>query len=89
MNTNAIDKIIKELSYRDYIATWKKYPKSFIDYYRGTTNKKPRKYYPFTYVLGIETEEALSIKKDYIAGIIDENAYKAYCLKFNLLNREA
>ena len=89
MNTNAIDKIIKELSYRDYIAAWKKYPKTFIDYYRGITNKKPRKYYPFTYVLGIETEEALSIKKDYITGIIDENEYKAYCLKFNLLNQEA
>lgn len=89
MNTNAIDKIIKELSCRDYIAAWKQYPKSFIDYYKGYTNKKPRKYYPFSYVLGSDTEEALSIKSDYIAGIIDENTYKAYCLKFNLLSQEA
>ena len=89
MNTNAIDKILKELVYRDYIRAWKQYPKSFIDYYRGYTNKKPRKYYPFSYVFGSDTEEALSIKKDYINGNIDENEYKAYCLKFNLLNREA
>ena len=89
MNTNAIDKIIKELSYRDYTAAWGKYPISFIPYYKGIVTRKPRNYYPFTYVLGIETEEALSIKKDYITGIIGENEYKAYCLKYNLLSREA
>ena len=78
MNTNAIDKIISQLAMKD-----------FLRYNPRTKAGKPKykKHHPYT--LSPETNEAREIKAKYIAGAIDENEYKAYCLKFNLLNQEA
>ena len=83
-NTNAIDKIIKELATRDYKSAAKTYPKAYKEYNAGIRTRKPRGYYQFSYSLGIETEAALQVKNDYAKGIITESEYKAYCLKYNL-----
>lgn len=73
MNTSAIDKIIKELAYKDYLA-----------YNPKLKNGKPKykKHRPYT--LSPETNEARETKNDYISGKISEAQYKAYCLKYNL-----
>lgn len=86
-NTNAIDKIIKELSTRDYRAAWEKYPRSYKRYYNGMISRKPRGYIQFAYTLGADTEDALTVKKDYVAGKVTESEYKAYCLRYNLSTR--
>lgn len=78
--TNAIDKIIKELSYRDYKAAWNKLTKSQKERYK---NGK----YHFNYSLGQDTKEAIEIKNEYLKGKINEEQYKAYCLKYNLATR--
>ena len=71
-NYNAIDKIISELALQDYK--------------RVNANKKPMaKNKPYS--LGRETIEALEIKKQYSNDGITEEEYKAYCLKYNLINR--
>ena len=77
MNTNAIDKIIAQLAMKDYLA-----------YNPRKKDGKPKykKYHPYT--LSPETNEARSIKAMYLDGTIEENEYKAYCLRFNLLNQE-
>lgn len=75
INTNAIDKIIKELAYKDYLQYNPRKKDGRLKY---------KKYRPYT--LSDETNAARQIKIDYIAGEITENEYKAYCLKYNLLN---
>lgn len=42
--------------------------------------------YQFSYSIGTDTKEAIDIKKQYINNEINENDYKAYCLKYNLIN---
>lgn len=83
-NVNAIDKIIAELSGRDFRSAWDKYPLSYRKYRAGLSKRKPKGYYPFAYSLSADTEEARQIKKDYLHDIITEPEYKAYCLKYNL-----
>lgn len=78
-NFAAIEKIIKELSYRDFIAAAKK---------KGTYGKPYNPNRKITgYSLSPETLEALQVKWDYRDGKISEEEYKAFCLKHNLLNR--
>ena len=67
LNTNAIDKIISEMSMQCYISAQKK-------------SKKRIK----SYSLSAECLEAIQMKRDYVAGGISEEEYKAYCLQYNL-----
>lgn len=75
-NTNAIDKIIAECAMRDYLAA-------------NPVNKaglrKYKKHRPYT--LSQVTNDARQIKADYLSDRINEEEYKAFCLKYNLLNR--
>lgn len=77
-NTNAIDKIIGELAKKDYLR---------YNPRRNDGRPKYKKHHPYT--LSPETEEARQIKNDYLNNLITENEYKAYCLKYNLINQEA
>ena len=77
MNTNAIDKIISQLAMKDYLR---------YNPRKKDGRPKYKKHHPYT--LSPETNEARQIKNDYITGTIDENQYKAYCLKYNLLSQE-
>ena len=80
-NTKAIEKIIRELSKRDYEARYKKLTKSQIDNIRQ--GKKTLSDYG-GYSLSQETMEAINLKRDYISGSITETEYKNYCLQYNL-----
>lgn len=66
-NTNAIDKIIGEMSMQCYKSAQRK------------SNKRIK-----SYSLSEECLEAIQIKRDYVAGKISEEEYKAYCLEYNL-----
>lgn len=66
-NTNAIDKIIGEMSMQCYLSARRKT--------RGHLK---------SYSLSAECLEAIQTKRDYIAGKISEEEYKAYCLQYNL-----
>lgn len=72
-NTNAIDKIISELAYKDYLA---------VNPRKSDGRPKYKKHRPYS--LSDETNEARKVKSDYVCGVISENDYKAYCLKYNL-----
>lgn len=72
-NTNAIDKIIAELAYKDYRA-----------YNPVNADGRPKYKSHRPYSLSSETNEAREIKADYLANRITESEYKAYCLKYNL-----
>lgn len=83
-NVNAIDKIIKQLSLRDYKAKCAKLTpaqkrnisigRNILSDYGG-------------YTLSGETKEALSIKHDYLNDRISEAEYKSWCLKWNLRHK--
>lgn len=79
-NTNAIDKIICELSKRDYFTQWNKLTESQK---RKVRNGKMY----FSYDLGMDTLESIEVKRNYINNNIDEEEYKSYCLRYNLLNK--
>ena len=72
-NTNAIDKIIKELSCRDFEAQKKRLLK--------------QKYGQRAYLLSVETLDAIHIKRAYLTDEIDEETYKGWCLAYNLRTR--
>ena len=72
-NTNAIDKIIAKLAYKDYRA-----------YNPVNADGRPKYKSHRPYSLSSETNEAREIKADYLADRITESEYKAYCLKYNL-----
>ena len=80
-NVNAIDKIIAELSKRDYVARCKKLTRSQIENIKQ--GKKTLSDYG-GYSLSQETMEAIDLKHDYINGNITEAEYKSYCLKYNM-----
>lgn len=82
-NINAIDKIIKELSYRDFKAAHEKFWKHHKKHYdrKGNPIRFPE------YSLSQQTIEALEVKVSYLEGKITEEEYKRWCLKWNLLNR--
>ena len=77
MNTAAIDKIIAALAYKDYL-TYNPRNKAGRPVYK--------RYRPYT--LSAATNEARAVKTDYINGLISEETYKAYCLKYNLTHME-
>lgn len=72
-NINAIEKIIKELSMKDYLTM-------------NPVDKDGRRKYAHhrPYSLSDETLEALEVKKQYLHDEISEEEYKAWCLKYNL-----
>lgn len=72
-NINAIEKIIAELSMKDFLVT-NPIDKDGI---RRYSHHRP-------YSLSDETLEALEIKKQYLADEITEEEYKTYCLRYNL-----
>ena len=82
-NTNAIDKIIAELSRRDYEARCKRLTKSQVNNIRQ--GKKTISDYG-GYSLSQETMEAIETKNNYQNENITEAEYKSYCLKYNLRN---
>ena len=76
-NTGAIDKIIGRLAMKDYLA----YNPSLPD-----GKPKYKTYHPYT--LSPETNEAREIKRQYLCGDINEEEYKAWCLRWNLTHME-
>ena len=84
-NTKAIEKIITELSKRDYESRCKKLTKSQIDNIRQ--GKKTLSDYG-GYSLSQETMEAIETKNNYQNGNITEAEYKNYCLQYNLRTRQ-
>ncbi len=78
---DTIDKIIKELSLRDYNAKMRKLtPAQRRNIAIG--NKKLSDYCGYT--LSALTLETIETKHDYQDGKISEEEYKAWCLKYNL-----
>ena len=71
-NVKAIDKIIQELSMKDYLVM------------NPVVNgkRKYKKHRPYN--LSQDTLEALEIKEQYLQDKITEEEYKAYCLRYNL-----
>lgn len=76
-DTNAIDKIIAELSMRDYKSQWNKLTGK--QKYNVQIGKRQ-----FSYMLSTETTDVLEIKHAYKEGSLSENDYKSWCLKYNL-----
>lgn len=76
-NTNAINKIIAELSLSDYKSQWNR----LTDKQRYNVRIGKKK---FSYSLSIKTLEAIEIKNSYINGTISEADYKTWCLSYNL-----
>lgn len=72
-NYAAIEKIIAELSMKDYRA-----------FNPLKANGRPKYKTHRQYTLSAETNEARQIKADYLADKISEAEYKAWCLKYNL-----
>ena len=76
-NVDAIDKIIAELAMRDYRAA---------NPLKANGRPKYKKNRPYS--LSAETEEARQIKIKYLRDEIDEEEYKAWCLRYNLTHKE-
>lgn len=81
-NVNAINKIIKESSLRDYKARCAKLTKS--QKHNISVGKKTLSDYG-GYSLAEDTMEAIDIMHDYQDGKITEKDYKAFCLRYNLI----
>ena len=75
-NVDAINKIISELAMKDYLA-----------YNPRLTNGKPKykQYRPYT--LSAETNEAREILHQYLHEQINEEEYKSWCLRYNLIHK--
>ena len=79
-NLEAINKIIAELSHKD----WKAAHDALIKK-KGKYNKKtgmPNRVKSYT--LGVDTKEAIDIRNAYVKDEITEEEYKAWCLRWNL-----
>lgn len=74
-NTAAIDKIIAAEAMKDYLRANPR---------RKDGRPKYKTHRPYT--LSAETNEARTIKAEYIANAITEEEYKAYCLRYNLMH---
>ena len=84
-NIKAIDKIIKQLSMRDYNARCEKLTPS--QKRKITKEKKTLSDYG-GYGLSAETMEAIEVKHNYQDRKISEEEYKAWCLRYNLCCKE-
>lgn len=73
-NVGAIDKIIAELSRRDFLAQWNRITNK--GFYKGNGFGK------FQYTLGFDTMEAVELKRDYLNEKITEEEYKTELIKF-------
>jgi hypothetical protein len=76
-NINAINKIIAELSARDYHTQAEKLTKA-------QKQKRLCGKYQFSYSLSEETKEAIEIKNDYLSGKITEPEYKRWLYEYNM-----
>lgn len=77
-NTNAINKIIAELSLSDYKSQWNRLTdKQKYNVHIGKKN--------FSYCLSTRTLEAIEIKNNYLNETITEADYKTWCLRYNLI----
>lgn len=72
-NTAAIDKIIAAEAMKDYLQANPR---------RKDGRPKYKTHRPYT--LSAETNEARTIKADYLSDRITESDYKAFCLRYNL-----
>lgn len=84
-NVESINKIIKELASRDAIASYERLSKA------QKTNIKLGKKRLSDYggiSFGQDTINAIEIKEAYLMGEINEEEYKAYCIKYWLRERE-
>ena len=72
-NISAIEKIIKELAMKDYLAVNPV----------GKDGRRIKKTYR-PYSLSMETNEAREIRDKYLNDEITEEEYKRWCLKYNL-----
>lgn len=77
-NVNAINKIIEELSHRDYLSSWNR----LTEAQKNSVKFGKRR---FCYVLGADTLEAIKTKQNYLFGSITEAEYKSFCLRYNLV----
>ena len=84
-NIKAIDKIIKQLSMRDYKARCEKLTPS--QKRNIAIGKKTLSDYG-GYDLSAETMEAIEVKHNYQDRKISEEEYKAWCLRYNLCCKE-
>ena len=80
-NIVAIEKIISELSLRDYKAKCNKLTKNQKQ--NIATGKKTLSDYG-GYTLSAETMEARQVRNDYLEDKITEVEYKRWCLNYNL-----
>lgn len=80
-NVNAINKIIAELSKRDYKAACTRFYKTHKRF-----DKKGNPIRLTSYSFSAETMEAIRIKHYYLDGKITEDIYKSFCLRYNLKN---
>lgn len=81
MNAAAIEKIIKELSMRDYKARCLNLTKA----QKRKISLKEKTLSDYGgYTLSSETMEAIEIKHQYLDGRISEEEYKTWCLNYNL-----
>ncbi len=76
-NYDAIDRIIERLSLRDFNAVWG----GLTERQREDFRKCPGE---FSYTLGADTMEAVSVKRAWLHDEISEETYKRYCLEMNL-----
>lgn len=74
-NIAAIEKIIKELAFRDYRAA------NPI----GKDRRLKRNFRPYS--LSMETNEAREIRDKYLHDEITEEEYKCWCLRYNLTHQ--
>lgn len=74
-NTSAIDKIISELAYKDYLKA------------NPIINGKRKYKRHRSYTLSEETLQAMEVKKQYLKKQITEEQYKAFCLRYNLVTQ--
>lgn len=81
-NVNAINKIIKELSLRDYKARCAKLTKS--QKHNISIGKKTLSDYG-GYSFAADTMEAIDTKHNYQNEKITEAEYKIFCLRYNLI----
>lgn len=72
-NTKAIEKIIAELAYKDYLQANPR---------KADGKPKYKKHRPYS--LSDETNTARQILIDYNADRISEQEYKSFCLRYNL-----
>lgn len=77
-NLDNIDKVIRILSYRDYLGKW-----------NSMSNKERANYLlrrsDFSYEFGAETNKVREFKHNYMSGNISDAQYKEFCAKYKAM----